>query len=361
MSYDLAGNLTTDTFTGEGIRTYDAGNRMTQAWANSQWQTYTYDGDGHRVRRNVNGTETWQVYGIGGELLAEYAANAGPSTPQKEYGYRNGQLLVTAESSANIHWLIPDQLGTPRMVADLSGSLSGISRHDYLPFGEELYAGVGGRTTGLGYTGDNVREKFTEKERDSETGLDYFGARYYVSMQGRFTSPDPLLSSGRIPQPQSWNRYSYVLNRPLNLVDPIGLDWGQWDDDNGKRYYHWFYGKIGKYHGHNYTAVPELRRGGSSLLIPGDNGELVRIRNSGIAREVVGRWAAAPVAIQGQGNLNLSAGLFDGGVPFGKELREWALSEETVVLTPIHRNTENRPSSAHLLSSSRAYLMVKAR
>jgi YD repeat-containing protein len=188
MSYDAAGNLTTDTYTGEGTRTYDAENRMTQAWANGQWQTYTYDCDGRRVKRNVNGTETWQVYGLGGELLAEYAANAAASSPQKEYGYRNGQLLVTAEPSANITWLVTDQLGTPRMIADLSGSLSGISRHDYLPFGEELFATTGLRTTTNGYSqSDNVRQKFTQKERDNETGLDYFGARYYSSTQGRST------------------------------------------------------------------------------------------------------------------------------------------------------------------------------
>src|SRR5213592_2683754 len=57
---------------------------------------YSYDGDGHRVKCNVNGTETWQVYGLGGELLAEYAASGAAGSPQKEYGYRNGQLLVTA-------------------------------------------------------------------------------------------------------------------------------------------------------------------------------------------------------------------------------------------------------------------------
>ncbi|MGH9930080.1 MAG: RHS repeat-associated core domain-containing protein, partial [Pyrinomonadaceae bacterium] len=58
---------------------------------------------------------------------------------------------------------------------------------------------------------------------DNETGLDYFGARYYASMQGRFTSPDPLLSSGSVDSPQSWNRYAYVLNNPLMLTDPDGL------------------------------------------------------------------------------------------------------------------------------------------
>src|SRR5438093_995902 len=55
------------------------------------------------------------------------------------------------------------------------------------------------------------------------TGLDYFGARYFSGAQGRFTSPDPLLSSGRPWDPQSWNRYSYVLNNPLRYTDPLGL------------------------------------------------------------------------------------------------------------------------------------------
>jgi hypothetical protein len=79
--------------------------------------------------------------------------------------------------SGSVAWLVADQLGTPRMVADLSGSLSGIKRHDYLPFGEELQAGTGGRTAAQGYTNDNVRQQFTGYERDNETGLDYAQAR----------------------------------------------------------------------------------------------------------------------------------------------------------------------------------------
>jgi RHS repeat-associated protein len=63
----------------------------------------------------------------------------------------------------------------------------------------------------------------TSKERDNETGLDYFGARYYASTQGRFTSADPLISSGAVESPQSWNRYTYVLNNPLRFIDPNGL------------------------------------------------------------------------------------------------------------------------------------------
>ncbi|MBN8729676.1 MAG: RHS repeat-associated core domain-containing protein [Acidobacteria bacterium] len=66
---------------------------------------------------------------------------------------------------------------------------------------------------------------FTGKERDAETGLDYFGARYMASAQGRFTTPDPKGHSMRtMANPQKWNKYSYVLNNPLALVDPDGLE-----------------------------------------------------------------------------------------------------------------------------------------
>ncbi|MDQ3665842.1 MAG: hypothetical protein M3410_04420, partial [Acidobacteriota bacterium] len=99
MTYDNAGNLTTDTYTGAGSRTYDAENRMTQAWGgNNQQQLYSYNADGQRTRRKIDGVETWQIYGMDGDLLAEYVANAAAASPQKEYGYRNGQLLVTAEA-----------------------------------------------------------------------------------------------------------------------------------------------------------------------------------------------------------------------------------------------------------------------
>jgi RHS repeat-associated protein len=70
-----------------------------------------------------------------------------------------------------------------------------------------------------------VYQKFTQKERDNETGLDYFLARYYSSTQGRFTSPDPILiSSQQIVNPQSWNLYSYVNNNPLAYLDPTGME-----------------------------------------------------------------------------------------------------------------------------------------
>ena len=132
------------------------------------------------------------------------------------------RILGSPVPGAGVEWLITDHLGTPRMVIDQSGALGNVKRHDYLPFGEELVAGQGGRTAALGYTGDGVRQKFTQKERDAETGLDYFGARYYSSAQGRFTSPDEFWKDSQIGDPQSWNKYAYVRNNPLRYVDPTG-------------------------------------------------------------------------------------------------------------------------------------------
>jgi RHS repeat-associated protein len=123
------------------------------------------------------------------------------------------------------------------MIFDKTGSLAGTKRHDYLPFGEELYANVGIRSTTLGYTAagntaaDKVRQKFTEQERDDETNLDYMHARYFANVQGRFTSVDPSQASARPGSPQSWNRYSYALNDPLRYSDPSGLT--EFDDLRG--------------------------------------------------------------------------------------------------------------------------------
>jgi RHS repeat-associated protein len=97
-----------------------------------------------------------------------------------------------------------------------------VKRHDYEPFGEELFVGMGGRTTLQGYSSetDTLRQQFTGKERDAETGLDYFVARYYASAQGRFTSADTLL--GSVGNPQTLNRYAYTVNNPLKYIDPTG-------------------------------------------------------------------------------------------------------------------------------------------
>jgi RHS repeat-associated protein len=474
MRYDAAGNLIFDSYTGAGERVYDAENHITQAWGgNNQWQYYTYNADGQRTRRKIDNQETWQIYGFDGELLAEYPADGAIGQPQKEYGYRSGQVLVVAEhrsfngaapsgltatpptgstnltlswtaapgavkyrverkdanasyasigtttstsmtdngavsgtaylyrvcsadaagnctssysnialgaaitftdstiisttddptgttatpiravhitqlrtavnavrtlaglqnatwtwnaavgdlvhvedirelrtalaaaltalqidqttpyidpvligflenpttatgikadhirqlrqratsgvgaapaggATFSLNWLITDQLGTPRIVIDLSGTLNAMRRFDYLPFGEELNSSNGLRGTTAGYaatSADRIRQKFTQYERDAETKLDFAEARYYSSTQGRYTRPDPYnilfdSKAGRnarqraqilrtyLSEPRNWNRYSYVLSDPLNLIDPSGLIWLTKDNQN---------------------------------------------------------------------------------------------------------------------------------
>lgn len=214
-TYDAPGNLTNDS---TQSFEFDAENKIKKVSGESD--VYRYDADGNRVRKNfINGEKVRMVYS-GGQLLAEYDLSNG--SLKKEYVYGAKGLIATIEPSAVIKYTTPDHLGTPRVVTNSSAGV--VSRHDYKPFGEEVGSGIGGRTTAMGYGAtDGLREKFTLKERDIETGLDYFGARYYGSLQGRFTSGDPLLSTGELDNPQTWNRYSYALNSPLFYTDPSGM------------------------------------------------------------------------------------------------------------------------------------------
>jgi len=152
--------------------------------------------------------------------------------------YSNGATLsnvvvggaTSGGASAQIRWLVPDQLGTPRMVFDQTGSFAGATRHDYLPFGEEVPGNFRAGLPGYG-TGDGVRQKFTEYEADAETALNFARARYHSPAQGKFTSVDPI--GGDPIDPQSWNGYSYVLNNPMTLTDPLGLEpQSQSDEDD---------------------------------------------------------------------------------------------------------------------------------
>ncbi|MEO8682348.1 MAG: RHS repeat-associated core domain-containing protein, partial [Vicinamibacterales bacterium] len=101
-----------------------------------------------------------------------------------------------------------------RMITDATGAV--VARYDYLPFGE-LWPIMPPPTP-------DVRQ-FAGKERDSETGLDYFGARYYRAVSGRFVTVDPVLNiKAALADPQRWNRYAYAANNPQKFIDPDGRD-----------------------------------------------------------------------------------------------------------------------------------------
>jgi RHS repeat-associated protein len=184
------------------------------------------DGTGHRVAKSGGGATTIYVYDAAGQLAEEYA----PGSAWKKDYVRLGSQLIAEEYDGTVSTSMPcttcyftyDHLGTVRLITDQNANV--ISRHDYLPFGEEIPANAAGRNGQFGPANDSVAQKFTAKERDSESGLDYFGARYYGSGLGRFTSADPKVRSAHINDPQTWNRYTYVTNRPYTYVDPDGLE-----------------------------------------------------------------------------------------------------------------------------------------
>src|SRR5262249_47293231 len=113
-----------------------------------------------------------------------------------------------AQPEAKISYYHTDHLGSVRMVTDAQRAIRRTS--DYLPFRE-----------GIVVT-ENKQLKFTGHSRDGETTEDYFGARYYASPFGRFTSPDLIFADHQPDQPQSWNLYGYVRNNPLRYKDPDG-------------------------------------------------------------------------------------------------------------------------------------------
>jgi RHS repeat-associated protein len=192
--FDSSGNTTQDAESRQFI--YDGENKQVEV--KDQYGTsigkYFYDGDGRRVKKISALEITIFVYNGGGKLVAEYSTELS-QTPQVSY-------------------LTNDHLGSPRINTNQLGQVT--ARHDYLPFGEEIYR--------QGQGTDKVRQKFTSYERDNETELDFGQARYYSSKLGRFYSVDPenYQAFSDISNPQSWNAYAYVNNNPCKYADPTG-------------------------------------------------------------------------------------------------------------------------------------------
>jgi RHS repeat-associated protein len=198
--YDAAGNMTHDA---SHSYTYDAENRLTKVDGGST-ATFAYDADGNRIQKTVGSTITVYVFNPAGQVIHETDANLNFNV---HHIYLAGQLLAEMKNSTT-YFVHNDHLGSARLLTAMNQSA--YDSLDYLPFGEQI-AGASGTS-----------HKFTGKERDAESTLDNFGARYYGSNLGRFMSVDPD-NAGAIDQdPQTWNAYSYVRNNPLRYVDPDG-------------------------------------------------------------------------------------------------------------------------------------------
>jgi RHS repeat-associated protein len=131
-----------------------------------------------------------------------------------DYIFLGGQRIARRDASGNIFTYLADRLGSLRKMMEVaSGGSSSTTAYDadFYPFGRENV-----------FVSGTPIYKFTGKERDTESGNDYFGARYDSSTIGRFISPDPDNAGESDDDPQTWNAYSYVRNNPLNATDP---DW----------------------------------------------------------------------------------------------------------------------------------------
>ena len=226
FGYDAAGNMTSN---GSASYFYDAENRLIAAGGYS----YIYDGDGQRVEKCTEGTipgtcatgATGTLYwrGTSSDPLSETDLSG---IAQNTYIFFNGQRIARRDSGGAIHYYFSDQLGSHAVVENATATTCE-QDIDYFPYGGQQTDYCSGGGVAQNY-------KFSGKERASasESSLDYFGARHYASSLGRFMVPDPAgMSVADASNPQSWNLYAYVLNNPLSLIDPDGLDCAYLNDD----------------------------------------------------------------------------------------------------------------------------------
>jgi len=202
-TYDAAGNMTHDA---SHSYTYDAENHLISVDGGSI-ATYVYDAFGLRAKKTVGANSYEYTYdndgNIGWEILNGVLS--------RSYVRSNG-LLVAEYFEGTTYFPHADHLGSTRLLTRMDKSVRECD--DYYPYGESNSCGV---TTG-------TTLKFTGDERDVETNLDHTWFRQYSSSLGRWMTPDPGgLGVADLSDPQSWNRYDYVRNSPLNLIDPFGL------------------------------------------------------------------------------------------------------------------------------------------
>ena len=188
--YDANGNMTTRN---EKTITYDYDNRATSISGTSSTVTNVYDYSGQRVKKNST------IY-----IGKLYECNNGVCT---KHIFAGSQRVASKKSQTEVNYYHTDHLGSSTVITNASGGKE--QETYYYPFGETRVS-----------TGSATNYKYTGQEEDPETGLYYYGARYYDPIIGRFISADTIVPN--FADPQSLNRYSYCGNNPIIYTDPNG-------------------------------------------------------------------------------------------------------------------------------------------
>lgn len=205
--YDANGNMTSD---GTNCYTYNETNQLAQVKNCSTNQTtaeYIYDYNGNRLVKKIytNGVLSKTVYSPGDEYETTKIASNG-ANQNTSYYFANGQLIAKKNPDGSKIYYQNDHLGSTGILTDQSGNL--VEETSYDPWGDIKSGGLASKYL---YTG---------QEKDPETNLNYYNARYYDSSMRRFTQADDVIAN--IYNPQGLNRYSYVNNNPVNYTDPTG-------------------------------------------------------------------------------------------------------------------------------------------
>jgi len=180
---------------------YDAENRLTRVNELGIITTFTYDGDGGRVKKETGSSGTTYI----GSLFEKDSDGK-----TRKYIFAGPNRIATVESTGATYYTHTDHLGSSNIITDKTGS---IAQHcEYAPYGSLTV------NTGT----DVAKHKFTGKELDN-TGLYFYAWRYYDPELGRFTQPDTIVPNPS--NPQDFNRYSYCNNNPINYTDPSGHSW----------------------------------------------------------------------------------------------------------------------------------------
>ena len=228
-TYDANGNVSKRVEIASGkVRefTFDHRNRLVQitdrpsaVGAATQVVKYTYDLQNRRIALNVDttpadaidGKVTYYVY-AGEDVIAELTDvdGSGPASPAISMRYLHGpsvdQVLAQESANGDVHWMLTDHLGTVRNLVNNSGQVVNHIKYDSY-----------GNVISESNPAVNTRYKYTGREFDAETEMQYNRARYYDAAIGRFVSEDPIGFAGG-----DSNIYRYVSNRVTNSTDSTG-------------------------------------------------------------------------------------------------------------------------------------------